>query len=290
MKLIFVNNEVDKKALEKGKIALVAGTVAGSLAISLCGCTSREVATNANVTYDVIDTMDQDLVNQGIQQILDVPGEDFKLVVNYRCILDNNARWTITSDKLMYMDVCTQGLKDDTQVYIDNVHIDTTIRSVYPTVDGITQDTMDDRIHNSQMVGFPISDNNKYSNVNCIEGQNQTFMQGSYYGFVGTSGGASSGSITQKRYIESDYLRNGVYANKISSVIDLIVVKDGKTTCISVPSTIGVSVWPYIERQKSNGEKVYDYYYYNESKGYMESKVLNAEEFNESVKTYTKSI
>ena len=136
MKLVFVNNEVAKKALEKGKVALVAGTVAGSLAISLCGCTSREVATNANVTYDVIDTMDQDLVNQGIQQILDVPGEDFKLVVNYRCILDNNARWTITSDKLMYMDVCTQGLKDDTQVYIDNVHIDTTIRSVYPTVDG----------------------------------------------------------------------------------------------------------------------------------------------------------
>ena len=283
MTLVFVNNDNVKKIIEKGKIVLVTG----SLALSLCGC-SREVATNSNVTYDVIDTMDQDLVNQGIEQVIDVPGEDFKLVVNYRCILDNNARWTITSDKLMYMEVSTKGLNKDTSVYIDNVHIDTTIRSVYPAVDGITQDTMDDRIHNSQMIGFPISDTNKYSSVNCIEGQNQTFMQGSFYGFAGAYGGSSSGSITQERYVESDYLKNGVYANKISSVIDLIVVKNGVTTCISVPSTIGVSVWPYVERRKSNGEILYVYYYYDEKTGNMHSKELSAEEFNESVKTYTK--
>ena len=74
---------------------------------------------------------------------------------------------------------------------------------------------MDDRVHNAQMVGFPISDTNTYSNVNSIEGQNQTFMQGSFYGF----NGYSSGSISEKRYVESDYLSGGVYANKINSVV-----------------------------------------------------------------------
>ena len=274
--MIHFNEENLKKLFKKGKIVLVAGMVA----VTLSGCMPREVSTNANVSYDVIDTMNNDLATTGIQQVLDVPGEDFKLVVNYRCVLEENARWTITSDKEMYMDVCTEGLDPDTQVFIDNVHIDTTIRSYYPQIDGITQDTMDDRVHNAQMVGFPISDTNTYSNVNSIEGMNQTFIQGSYYGFYGYG----SGSVSQKRYVESDYLSRGVYANKINSVIDLIIMKkDGTTTCVSVPSTIGVSVWPYIEQVDRNGVSSFVYYYIN-SKGEMQTKEYNADEYYSIVK------
>ena len=274
--MIKINEENLKKLFKKGKIVLCAGMVA----VCLSGCMSREVSTNANVSYDVIDTMNNDLATTGIQQVLDVPGENFKLVVNYKCVLEDNARWTVTSDKEMYMDVCTDGLDPDTKVFIDNVHIDTTIRSYYPAVDGITQDTMDDRIHNSQMVGFPISDTNTYSNVNVIEGQNESFMSGSYYGFYGYG----SGNISQKRYVESDYLRRGVYANKINSVIDLIIEKaDGTTTCVSVPSTIGVSVWPYIEQVNSNGVSSFVYYYIN-SKGEMQTKEYNADEYYSIVK------
>lgn len=274
--MIKINEENLKKLFKKGKIVLCAGMVA----VCLTGCMSREVSTNANVSYDVIDTMNNDLATTGIQQVLDVPGENFKLVVNYKCVLEDNARWTVTSDKEMYMDVCTEGLDPDTKVFIDNVHIDTTIRSYYPAVDGITQDTMDDRIHNSQMVGFPISDTNTYSNVNVIEGQNESFMSGSYYGFYGYG----SGNISQKRYVESDYLRRGVYANKINSVIDLIIEKaDGTTTCVSVPSTIGVSVWPYIEQVDSNGVSSFVYYYIN-SKGEMQTKEYNADEYYSIVK------
>ena len=274
--MIKINEENLKKLFKKGKIVLCAGMVA----VCLSGCMSREVSTNANVSYDVIDTMNNDLATTGIQQVLDVPGENFKLVVNYKCVLEDNARWTVTSDKEMYMDVCTDGLDPDTKVFIDNVHIDTTIRSYYPAVDGITQDTMDDRIHNSQMVGFPISDTNTYSNVNVIEGQNESFMSGSYYGFYGYG----SGNISQKRYVESDYLRRGVYANKINSVIDLIIEKaDGTVTCVSVPSTIGVSVWPYIEQVNSNGVSSFVYYYIN-SKGEMQTKEYNADEYYSIVK------
>ena len=260
-------------AVKRGALVVCASVVL----LTLSGCQPREVATNANVSYDVINTMDNEIAKNGVQQVLDVPGENFKLVVNYKCVLPDNARWTVTSDKEMYMDVCTDGLEAGRYVFIDNVHIDTTIRSVYPSVDGITQDTMDDRIHNSQMLGFPISDDNFYSSVNVIEGENQTFMQGSFYGFYGYY---QSGTITQKRYVESDYLSYGVYANKISSVIDLIIMnEDGSMRCVSVPSTIGVSVWPYVEKIDRSGNISYDYYYFDESDGKMHKEELSEDAY-----------
>lgn len=273
LKLDFVNRDAIRNIMKKGTLVLATGAIL----CSLPGC-SREVSTNANVKYDVIDTMDEELVVNGIQQRLDVPGENFDLVVDYRCALEENAKWTVTSDKEMYIGVHTDGLDDKMKVFIDNVHIDTTIRSVYPSVDGITQDTMDDRIHNSQMLGFPISDDNTYSTVNCVEGQNQTFMQGSFYGF----NGYSSGTVSEERYVESDYLAAGVYANKINSIIDLIIQKeDGTTTCVSVPSTIGISVWPYIERVNTDGSSMFRYYYYNENDGKVEYKDYTMDEYEQ---------
>lgn len=271
MKLNYINKKALKKASKTGALVLAVGI----LASSLTGC-SREVSTNAEVKYDVIDTMNQDLANSGIEQIVDVPGEDFDIVVDYRCILEENERWTITSDKDLNIEVRTEGLDDNTEVFIDNIHTDTTIKSYYPSVDGITQDTMDDRIHNAQMLGFPISDTNSYSNVIEIEGQNQTFMQGSYYGF----NGYGSGNVTEKRYVESDYLERGVYANKIKSAIDLIINKeDGTTKCMTVPSTIVVSVWPYIKNLNRNGQETYNYYYYDEDRGRIEEKKYDEDEY-----------
>ena len=268
----YFNMEAIKKALKRGTLVLTTGAMICFM--SSCEInTKKEVSTNNDIQYDLLNTENDELVNSGIEQILDVPGEDFKLVINNKCLLDKGEKWTITSDKEMLMNIHTLGLNPNTKVYIDNIHIDTTITSVYPEVDGITQDSMDDRVHNSKMKGFPISDTNDYITINCIEGQNQTFIQGSFYGFRGYS----SGEISERRYIESDYLKAGVTGNKINSVIDLIIEKeDGTTTCTSVFSTLGVSVCPYIKIMNSNGEYTYRYYHYDEKEGRVIS-----EEFDE---------
>ena len=86
-------------------------------------------------------------------------------------------------------------------------------------MNGITQDSMDDRIHNSLMYGFPISDTVSFYAVNEIEGQNDTFIHGSSLGFSGYS----SGYVDEERYVETDYLEGGVYANKISSAYGLLI-------------------------------------------------------------------
>ena len=265
-----LNNERTKGALKKVGAVLVVG----AMVFTLTGCMEREVSTNANTSYDVIDTTSNEALENGITQIIDVPGESFKLVVNYQCELQEDERWTVTSDKQINTEIRTDGLPAGTQVYIDNVHTDTTICSYYPQVDGVTQDTMDDRIHNAQMLGFPISDSNAYVGINQIEGQNETFISGFVHGY----NGYSSGSVSEKRFLESDYLEKAVYANKITSIIDLIIVKGEEITCVSVPSEVQVSVWPFIERQKSDGTRYYRYYYLNDN-GTMTYEELSEEEY-----------
>lgn len=248
-----LNNEKTKNMLKKASCVLVVG----AMTFCLTGCMEREVSTNANTSYDIIDTTSNEGLENGITQIIDVPGESFKLVVNYECELKDGEKWTVTSDKKLNIEIRTDGLPAGIEVYIDNVHTDTTICSYYPQVDGVTQDTMDDRIHNAQMLGFPISDSNAYVGINQIEGQNETFISGFVHGY----NGYSSGSVSEKRFLESDYLEKAVYANKITSIIDLIIVKGEEMTCVSVPSEVQVSVWPFIQRQKSDGEVYYRYYY-----------------------------
>jgi hypothetical protein len=277
-----LNNEKTKNILKKAGCVLICGTIV----FSLSGCMSREVSTNANINYDIIDTTSTDALENGITQVIDVPGQSFKLVVDYQCELQQDERWTITSDKQMNMEIRTDGLPNGYEVYIDNVHTDTTICSYYPTVDGVTQDTMDDRIHNAQMLGFPISDSNSYYGINQIEGQNETFIKGFVHGY----NGYGSGSIEEKRFLESDYLDKGVYANKISSVIDLIIVNGDNKSCVSVPSEVQVSVWPFIQMQKDDGEVWYRYYFLKED-GTMKYDDLSENEYliKTEIDSYEKS-
>lgn len=270
--MLNINEKNIKKLLKKGSYVLVAAALGCTL---LTGCETREISTNANTEYDVIDTTNDNALEQGITQVIEVPEEQFNLVVEYKCQLKDGERWTVTSDKDINMEIRTDGLPEGVEVYIDNVHTDTTICSCYPTVDGITQDTMDDRTHNSLMLGFPIADDNPYIGINHIEGQNDTFISGFVHGY----NGYGSGSVSEKRFLESEYLAMGVDANKISSVIDLIVIDGDRTTCSSVKSEVKVSVWPFITKQQSDGTVIYRYYYQDESTGKMAYKELSEEDY-----------
>jgi len=206
------------KKIKNLKVRACALALVATSMISLCGCMGKELA--ADEKYDIVveQTGDNDL-SMGLTQTLDVPGRNFKLVTQYACDDASKREWRITSDKFLYFNVRTEGLEDGTLVYIDNIHIDTSIKSKYASMDGILQDSMDDHVHSSQLIGFPISNTTNYYGVNAIEGCNDTFISGSTYGF----NGYYSGSVTEKRYTEKDYLDCGVYANKIQIVYDLLV-------------------------------------------------------------------
>ena len=154
--------------------------------------------------YDIVGQINNEdgTVNIGswLHQSLKVPGEKFTLETDYSFDDTSKREWRITSDKTLYCKVKTKGLPDDTEAYIDNVHIDSSIKSKYTSMNGILQDSMDDRIHNSLILGFPIGDDIDYYNVFAVEGCNMEFIEGSGYGF----NGYYSSTITQKRYTEKD--------------------------------------------------------------------------------------
>ena len=206
------------KKVKNLKIRVAALVLAASSMFSLVGCEGKEMAPEEE--YDVVIQGDDDSLSKGLQQTLEVPGEKFKLITEYTCDNVSKREWRITSDKFLYYSVKTSGLPEGTEVYIDNVHIDTSIKSKYACMDGILQDSMDDHVHSSQLIGFPVSDTTLYYGVNAIEGCNETFIKGTYYGY---SGYYSSGTVTQRRYTEKDYLSLGVYANKVQIVYDLLI-------------------------------------------------------------------
>jgi hypothetical protein len=118
------------------------------------------------------------------------------------------------------MTVHTSGLAEGQTVYIDNTHIDVSIKAELEQANGMMQDTMDDRIHNSLLYGFYINDKTNYINSFAISGLNETLIEG--WGFVfGTYGSAS---ISEKRLTEYNLKYSTLaYANKVQVVYDLLI-------------------------------------------------------------------
>ncbi len=218
------------------------------------GCYAT-VTDDATAIYDTIDSTGENVTIE--PQVLDVPGEDFQLVVEYSLDANASQKWKITDNKKITTTVYTRGLKEGTKVYIDNVHTDTTLVASRETLNGITQDSMDDRIHNSLMYGFPIDDNTPLICINEIEGQNETFISGYCHGI----NGMGSGTVSEKRYEEEDYLEKGVYGNKIASSYGLLIQKgDNEPYGVDVSSDVVVIACNTIIKEKSDGtQKVYTY-------------------------------
>lgn len=227
---------------------------------SLVGCGETEFIEDIGTSYDVIDTnAGEDL--QIAPQTLNVPNENFKLSVSYSTIGDEENKWRITGDKDLYITVKTEGLPSGTKCWIDNIHIDTFIVATKPAFNNIKQDSMDDRIHNSLMMGFPISDETTYSSINLIEGQDKDFIEGTYYAYCSSSGALSNADVVQRRYTDVDYLQSGVYANKVSIVYGLLVQypNEEEPHGVDVASTIGISVYDKIKKVDGNVVNVYQY-------------------------------
>lgn len=242
--------------MNKKKAQIIA--MSALLSIGLAGCEPQELSSDVS-KVDLLTTNSSEengkTLSKGITQKKDVQGENFKLLINYKSGEDI---WRITANKKLYFEIKTENLPDNLSVYIDNIHMDTSIVSTKAIYDGIMQDTMDDRIHNSLMLGFPIDNNNSFFGINEIEGQNDTFISGVGYG----NQYYHSERIEQRRYLESDYLSSGVWANKIDVVVDLLICdkNSGKVLRqVSVDSSLLVEVNDKVTFLEKGDYVTYDY-------------------------------
>lgn len=244
-----MNLKVNEKHLKR---ALGASMILMSTAV-VSGCNAKTVTEDVTEIYSTIDSNDES--GKIDPQIVDVAGEDFKLVIE-NSIDKSDKKWRITSNKQILTRINTKDLPADTKVWIDNIHTDTYIISTTEEMHGIKQDSMDDHSHSEQVLGFPISDTISYYGYNEIEGQDKDFIEGSSYGF----NGYSSGTIEQRRHSESEYLEETVYANEISSVYDLWIQKgDQEPYMTTAKSTIVVLVCNEVTKEEDGKVKVYRY-------------------------------
>lgn len=271
-----MDNKIKKLEIKNlKKLKAILGLTTVLTITTLTGCDdSRAVTDDATEIYTTIDSNDGQIDRK--PQTIDVEGEDFKLIVeNY---VDKTKKWKITDNKELYSKIHTKDLPANTKVWIDNIHADTYIVATDELMNGIKQDSMDDHSHSTEVLGFRISDDITYHGSFGIEGQNDNFIKGSFYGFEGYE----SGSVKEERRTEEDYLAATVYANKITSIYDLWVQKDDEEPYMTVAKS-DILVLASNEITKINDEGTVEKYRYDRNGNYevidLKTKVKNNKRF-----------
>lgn len=189
--------------------------------LMLTGCDEKTIPKDTEL--DSLELME----GTTLTQTLDVPGEDFKLVLEYDTGRYDFSNWRITSNKYINMSAHLTGLTEGTTVLVDHMHVDIALQSTAPQLDGMLQDSMDNSYNGTSQDGYYIDENYCYRNQFIVEGYSQTLING--WGFVSGSYGRSS--LHEERLTEENLLneaKGGVYANKVQAEYKLLVKHAGE--------------------------------------------------------------
>ncbi len=183
------------------------------LAFSLTGCKIVETVSEEK-NLEVLST----LKGSTLEKTHEIEG--FEFITTYDTGGYDLSRWRITDSKVINMAAKLVNVPEGATVLIEHVHIDMSLKSTNPQLDGLSQDYMDDSYHGTSQDGFFISEKYPYQNKFAVEGFSKDLIDG--WLFACDSYG--SGSITQKRLTEKNLVQYGkVYANKIQVVYDVLV-------------------------------------------------------------------
>ena len=183
------------------------------LAFSLTGCMNVETVPEEK-NLEVLNT----LKGSTLEKTHEIEGLEF--ITTYNTGDYDLSRWRITDSKVINMTAEVINVPEGATVLIEPVHIDMSLKSTDPQLDGLSQDNMDDSYHGISQDGFFISDKYQYQNKFAVEGFSKDLIDG--WTFV--CGSYGSGSITEERLTEKNLVKYGnVYANKMQVVYDVLV-------------------------------------------------------------------
>lgn len=182
------------------------------LAFGLVGCHTETVPEEKNL--EVLNTLD----GSTIEKTHEI--EDLKFITTYDTGDYDLSRWRITDSKTINMTAKVTNVPEGTTILIEHVHIDMSLKSTNPQLDGLSQDSMDDSYHGTSQDGFWINEKYPYQNKFAIEGFSKDLIDG--WTFV--CGSYGYGSISQERLTEKNLTTYGkVYANKMQVVYDILI-------------------------------------------------------------------
>lgn len=194
----------------KRYLALV--LIAVVFVFGLTGCGEETVPKEKNL--EVLDTLN----GSTLEKTHEFEGLEF--ITTYNTGDYDLSRWRITDSKVINMTAEVTNVPEGATVLIEHVHIDMSLKSTNPQLDGLSQDYMDDSYHGTSQDGFFISNKYQYQNKFAVEGFSKDLIDG----WMFVCGSYGSGSITQERLTEKNLIQYGnVYANKMQVVYDLLV-------------------------------------------------------------------
>lgn len=183
------------------------------LAFSLTGCLEVETVPMEK-NLEVLNT----LKGSTLEKTHEIEGLEF--ITTYNTGDYDLSRWRITDSKIINMTAEVTNVPEGATVLIEHVHIDMSLKSTNPQLDGLSLDYMDDSYHGTSQDGFFISDKYQYQNKFAVEGFSKDLIDGWMFA-CGSYGG---GTITQERLTEKNLVQYGnVYANKMQVVYDVLV-------------------------------------------------------------------
>lgn len=189
-------------------------------AFCLTGCELPEPETvSKDETLPVLDQ----LSGNNLEQTHTVEG--FEFVTTYNTGEYDLSKWRVTDSKVINMTAQVNNVPQGATVLIEHVHIDMSLKSTNPQLDGLTQDSMDDSYHGTSQDGFLVNNKYKYENKFAIEGFSKDLIDGWSF----TCGSYGSGYISQERLTEKNLVQYGnVYGNKMQVVYDILVKYAGE--------------------------------------------------------------
>ena len=180
------------------------------LVFGLVGCHTETVPEEKNL--EVLNTLD----GSTLEKTHEI--EYLKFITTYDTGDYDLSRWRITDSKTINMTAKVTNVPEGATILIEHVHIDMSLKSTNPQLDGLSQDSMDDSYHGTSQDGFWINEKYPYQNKFAIEGFSKDLIDG--WTFV--CGSYGYGSISQERLTEKNLTTYGkVYANKI--VYDILI-------------------------------------------------------------------
>lgn len=151
--------------------------------------------------------------------------EGFEFITTYDTGDYDLSRWRITDSKVINMSARVIGAPEGATVLVEHVHIDMSLKSTNPQLDGLSQDSMDDSYHGTSQDGFFVDEEYPYQNKFAIEGFSKDLIEG--WGFV--CGDYGTSSLSMKRLTERNLIQEGdVYANKMQVIYDILIKYAGE--------------------------------------------------------------
>lgn len=182
-------------------------------AFSLTGCVDVETVPKEK-NLEVLNT----LKGSTLEKTHEIEGIEF--ITTYNTGDYDLSRWRITDSKVINMTAKVKNVPKGATVLIEHVHIDMSLKSTNPQLDGLSQDYMDDSYHGTSQDGFFISNKYQYQNKFAVEGFSKDLIDG----WMFVCGAYGAGSINQERLTEKNLVQDGnVYANKMQVVYDVLV-------------------------------------------------------------------